>query len=219
MPDGNQRRDRILKRQAGVFITIEGPNGAGKSSILDGLETRLRSSGLDVYTTTEPSTSAIGQLSRIIEPDCRGIAYACLIAADRYYHIDNEITPALEQGKAVICARYVESSLVLQVLDGVPIEFVWGLNSRVRIPDLSVILTAPDVVLEQRLSQRDELSYFEQKTGRSEEASAYRNAAEFLSRRGFSILLLDNGTRSVVDNIEYLECAIRCKIEENAYEA
>jgi dTMP kinase len=39
-------------------------------------------------------------------------------AADRYAHLESEIAPALKAGKVVITDRYVQSSLVLQRLDG-----------------------------------------------------------------------------------------------------
>ncbi|MEU6071861.1 hypothetical protein ABZ864_47440 [Streptomyces sp. NPDC047082] len=49
------------------------------------------------------------------------MAMACLVAADRYHHLAQEIRPALQRGNVVLCDRYIASSLVLQVIDGLPV--------------------------------------------------------------------------------------------------
>lgn len=146
--------------------------------------------------------SLLGQFVRAAEEDYRGSTLACLVAADRYFHLENEVLPALQTGKIVLSDRYIESSLVLQRLDGLDIEFIWRLNSQICIPDLSVILTASAEILEQRLSQRSSFGRFERTKSRADELSYYLEAAEFLSKRGFNILLLDNGTTPLNENVK-----------------
>jgi dTMP kinase len=185
-----------------MFVTFEGPNGVGKSSLLNGVANRLIQMGFNVFPTKEPTSSPLGQFVRVAEEIYQGRTLACLVAADRYFHLESEILPALQAGKIVLSDRYVESSLVLQRFDGLDLEFIWSLNSQIYIPDLSVILTASVEILEQRLSQRSSFGRFERTKSRAEELNYYLEAAEFLSKRRFNILILDNGATPLDENIE-----------------
>jgi len=192
--------DRINRE--GIFVSFEGPNGVGKSSLLDGVANQLTHLNFDILKTKEPTLSPLGQFVRAAEENYQGRILACLVAADRYFHLENEILPVLKSGKIVLSDRYIESSLVLQRLDGLDIEFIWSLNSQICIPDLSIVLTAPVEILEQRLSQRSSFGRFERTKSRTEELSYYLEAIEFLSKHEFNILLLDNGTTPLNQNIE-----------------
>ena len=67
---------------------------------------------------------------------------ALLYAAARSQHLAEKVEPALRAGKAVICDRFVDSSLVYQgYARGLGIENVWAIN-RFAIGDLM-----PDVTL------------------------------------------------------------------------
>jgi len=193
--------DRI-NRQKGIFVTFDSPNGVGKSSLLDGVANQLTQVGNDTLRTKEPTLSPLGQFVRTAEENYQGRILACLVATDRYFHLENEVLPALREGKIVLSDRYIESSLVLQRLDGLDIEFIWSLNSQICIPDLSVILTASVEILEQRLSQRSSSGRFERTKSRADELKYYLEAAEFLSKHGFNILLFDNGTTPLEQNVK-----------------
>jgi len=191
-----------INRQKGMFITFDGPNGVGKSSLLNGVANQLTQFGIDTLRTKEPTLSPLGQFVRNSEENFQGRILACLVAADRYFHLENEVLPALREGKIVLSDRYIESSLVLQRLDGLDIEFIWNLNNQIYIPDLSVILTASVEILEQRLSQRSSSGRFERTKSRADELNYYLEAAESLSKRGFNILLFDSGTTPLDQNVE-----------------
>lgn len=193
--------DRISKKK-GIFVTFEGPNGAGKSSLLEGVTNQLAQLNVDILRTKEPTLSPLGQFVMSAEENYQGRILACLIAADRYFHLDNEVLPALQAGKIVLSDRYIESSLVLQRLDGLDIEFIWMLNSQICIPNLSVILTASVEILEHRLSQRSSCGRFARTKSIVDELNYYLEAVEFLSKRGFNILLLDNGTTPLEQNVK-----------------
>lgn len=118
------------------------------------------------------------------EGTLKGIAYARLIWADRYYHIQQLVLPALSEGKVVISDRYIESSIVLQGFDGVSADQVWELNKDVVIPDVSIILLADDNLLAERLQQRDALSDLK----KNDSASRNRRipgGGRFLEDKGF----------------------------------
>jgi exodeoxyribonuclease-3 len=108
-------------RLAGTLITLDGSGGVGKSTAARRVVESLATAGLPVHPTTQPSRAPLGELAHYSTDTYRGMALACLCAADRHHHqLDVEIIPALREGKVVVCDRYLASSLVLQGLDGVP---------------------------------------------------------------------------------------------------
>ncbi len=114
-----------------------------------------------MHVTTEPSATALGRLVRSAESYLTGRALALAVAADRYAHLESEITPALKAGKVVITDRYVQSSLVLQRLDGLGLAEIWSYNAHVAVPGMSVYLEDDPEVIAARLSQRPALSRLE----------------------------------------------------------
>lgn len=146
---------------SGRFISIDGPSGIGQSTVSALLRSALESRGVPTVLTAEPSASPLGDLARYGTHKYRGMALACLVAADRYWHLEREIRPALRLGRVVICDRYVPSSLVLQRLDGVDQPFLWSLNQAAERPALAVILTGEPERSYQRASQRGTYSRFQ----------------------------------------------------------
>jgi len=88
--------DRI-NRWKGIFVTFEGPNGIGKSSLLDGVANQLAKFDVDILRTKEPTLSPLGQFVRTAEENYQGRILACLVAADRYFHLEKEVLPALRE--------------------------------------------------------------------------------------------------------------------------
>ncbi|OPY37885.1 MAG: putative thymidylate kinase [Methanoregula sp. PtaU1.Bin051] len=192
-----------MSPQNGLFITFDGPNGVGKTTILENVFSNLKSKKLDVYITREPTDSDLGEILKKYDEAYRGYSLACIAAADRYYHIEKVITPKLKDKKIVLSDRYVESSLVLQRIDNVDLDFIWAINKSVLIPDLSIILTASPYMLKQRLKSRDTLSVFEQDDStRQKELDYYHHAAEFLRKQGFNVFIIDNELSSIEENTE-----------------
>lgn len=104
----------------GLFITIEGPDGAGKTTVLNELFPRLQMiSKKEIIKTREPGGVLIAEKIRqiILNPDHRQMderTEALLYAAARRQHLVEVIMPALNEGKIVICDRFVDSSLTYQ---------------------------------------------------------------------------------------------------------
>lgn len=180
----------------GLFLTIDGPGGAGKSTLLPMLGAAFEAAGHSVHLTREPSAGLLGRTARERADEIHGMALACLVAADRFHHLAEEIEPALAREDLVLCDRYVPSSYVLQVLDGVPLEYVRQLNAPARRPDLAIILSAAPHLLESRLRKRGAHSRFEHDGSSSSEVSLYAQLTDVLADDGFPIFALDSGENS-----------------------
>lgn len=185
--------------KSGVFVSIEGPNGSGKSTFIEGLAKKL-SSCFSIYKTKEPTPTLFGEFVKKNEGGLRGIQYANLIWADRYYHMENYVLPQLASGKIVISDRFIDSSFVLQGFDGVSNEQIWELNRSFQFPDLSIVLLAEPSVLAHRLSQRDLLSSFEQKMTREEEIDGYKKTIHFLETKNIHHIVYENNTMEDFEN-------------------
>ncbi|MCF6291619.1 MAG: dTMP kinase [Desulfobacterales bacterium] len=171
----------------GILIAIDGPNGVGKTTLVESVRCLLRDAACEVLTTGEPTDSALGRWIRANHGEVRGNALACLVAANRYEHLEDVIQPALARNVIVLTDRYVMSSFVYQVMDGVSPEFVWALNSRCRPADLSICLSARRSSIAKRMSERPTLTRFEASASPEEEGQLYRQACELLRGNGWSV--------------------------------
>ncbi|WP_449538307.1 dTMP kinase [Ferdinandcohnia sp. Marseille-Q9671] len=104
---------------AGYFITFEGPEGAGKTTIVRILQDELIKKGYDVVSTREPGGIEIAEQIRSVILDRNNTnmdsrTEALLYAASRRQHLVEKVIPALEEGKVVLCDRFVDSSLAYQ---------------------------------------------------------------------------------------------------------
>ncbi|MDP4161545.1 MAG: dTMP kinase [Bacillota bacterium] len=118
----------------GIFITIEGPEGAGKSTIIKMLADQLAEEGISVMLTREPGGIEIAEQIRTIILNPANTAMdarteALLYAAARRQHLVEKVKPALEEGKIVLCDRFIDSSLAYQGhARGLGIEEVYNIN-------------------------------------------------------------------------------------------
>ncbi|MGH3761018.1 dTMP kinase [Actinophytocola sp.] len=176
----------------GLFVSVDGPGGVGKSTVVALVAQELRTHGLPVHATTQPSRTPLGDHIRHGTHTYRGMALACLVTGDRHHQLTAEILPALRHGNVVICDRYLPSSLVLQRLDGLTPRTVWELNAGIATPDLSLILSTDPAIIADRLHSRGGHSRFEQRPDASTaEVRLYHQAAVELADAGWPLLTLD----------------------------
>ena len=175
----------------GRFIAVEGPNGVGKSTSAATLYALLRDRGIRAHLTTEPSDTPLGRLVRSSETGLSGRALALAVAADRYAHVDNEIRPSIDAGQVVISDRYVQSSLVLQRLDGLTLPEIWQYNQHVPQPTVSFYLQLGAETIQARLNERGKLSRLEHVGSPARELALYQDAHDFLDRYGWRQVTLD----------------------------
>ena len=103
----------------GIFISFEGLDGCGKSTQMKLAGEYLKERGYEILVTREPGGCPISERIReiILDVASAGMTAECealLYAAARAQHVETVIKPALKQGYAVLCDRYIDSSLAYQ---------------------------------------------------------------------------------------------------------
>ncbi|MFY4777206.1 dTMP kinase [Metabacillus sp. RGM 3146] len=149
---------------SGCFITFEGPEGAGKTTILQKAVDLLKEKGINVLATREPGGIKIAEQIRSVildkentEMDAR--TEALLYAAARRQHMAEKVIPALDEGRIVLCDRFIDSSLAYQgYARGLGIEEVLGINMFATnhvMPDLTVYFDLHPEAGMQRINKND----------------------------------------------------------------
>ncbi len=107
------------QKAKGKLITFEGTDGCGKTTQIKNLTDFLKKRGWEVVNTREPGGCKISERIREIilsvtsdgmSPECEALLYA----ASRAQHIQDVILPSLNEGKIVLCDRFLDSSLAYQ---------------------------------------------------------------------------------------------------------
>lgn len=197
----------IVNNYNGIFVTFDGPNGVGKSTIINEVSQILNARGYSTRITKEPSNSMLGNFVRKESEYITGNALACLIAANRYEHLESEIIPQLMKTDIVISDRYILSSFILQRIDNVDMKFIKNINNDIIIPDIQIALIADEKTIKSRLAKRSKLHRFEKDTT-SLELRYTKEGIDYLKKMNFNIQIfnteeeLDKNTNKIVDFIE-----------------
>ena len=149
----------------GSFITFEGIEGSGKSTQIRLLFEHLKGRDVELKMTREPGGTVIGEKVRgiLLDPTTRGLiprAELFLYAAARLQHIEEVIQPALDEGKVVLCDRFMDATVAYQGYGReVPLNEVKVVNSLVTVdlqPDLTILLDLPVDVGLKRARERNQ---------------------------------------------------------------
>ncbi|MCP5385059.1 MAG: dTMP kinase [Altererythrobacter sp.] len=148
----------------GKFIALEGGEGTGKSTQARLLAEWLAGQGLDATVTREPGGTPGAEAIRslLLAPPGQGWgsrAEALLFAAARSDHVEKLILPAMEDGKWVVCDRFVDSSRAYQggagELGDDAILRLHDIGSKGVRPDLTLLIEVPAERVAERLALRD----------------------------------------------------------------
>jgi dTMP kinase len=133
----------------GRFISLDGVDGGGKTGAIAALRVVLEQEGHAPLLTREPGGTEPGLALRKLllaenSFDWTPRAELLLMNAARAQHVDRVIRPALEEGRVVLCDRYVAASLAFQGAGrGLPEAEILDLH-RIATgdlwPDLTIIL-------------------------------------------------------------------------------
>ena len=157
----------------GLFLTVEGPDGAGKTTQIELLRDYLSDKGYDIIVCREPGGTPISEAVRnvILNKEFTEMGHMTellLYAAARAQLIEEVIRPALEDGKIVICDRFVESSAVYQgIARGMGIDLVYKVNQFAigdTMPDLTIMIDLDAEAGISRKKKQAELDRMESET-------------------------------------------------------
>lgn len=133
----------------GIFISMEGMDGCGKTTQRTALVRHLETMGWEVTQTREPGGDGIAEKIRqiILDPantEMFDETEAYLYAASRAQNVRAIIRPAVEDGRLVVCDRFVDSSIAYQGGGrGLGAERIGDLNAMATggcLPDLTIYL-------------------------------------------------------------------------------
>ncbi|MGB5593801.1 MAG: dTMP kinase [Crocosphaera sp.] len=144
-----------------LFIVLEGIDKAGKTTQAELLKTHLINQENLAIISSEPTDGMIGKLIRegmqsqifaIKDKAKFDEQMAYLFAADRHYHLYNDVDGVyklIQQDNChVIATRYYFSSLAYNCNNQEEFDFVYGLNQRFPNPDLVIYIDIPlDIAL------------------------------------------------------------------------
>jgi dTMP kinase len=145
-----------------MFIVIEGIEGSGKTTLIAGLAEHLEAAGHAVAVTREPGGTPAGDAIREIFLD-RAIAMAplteaLLVNAARAEHVGRVIRPLLDDGRIVLCDRFIDSTLAYQGygrgIDLNELRAICATAADGVEPDLVLVIDVPVSVARARLRDR-----------------------------------------------------------------
>jgi dTMP kinase len=145
------------------FISIEGIEGVGKSSHVQHIRDWLNKRQIANIATREPGGTEVAEAIREVllksyDEVVHDETELLLMYASRVQHVKNKINPALNDGKWVVCDRFLDATLAYQGGGrGLSVDHIlqlhkWLLDNQ--MPDLTFVLDAPVEVALKRIANR-----------------------------------------------------------------
>jgi dTMP kinase len=200
-----------------MFIVFEGIDGSGKSTQLELFAEHLASQNINFVKTKEPGgTDFANDIYNIFHKhDILPNTKLLLINAGRVEHINKVIKPALQQGKIVLCDRFIDSTIVYQgILDNLGIDVVNNLHKTLcddLQPDLTIYFKVDAKTAITRILSRKTQDSFDivalQNTTKIIEA--YNN---LMLQKASNKIIVVNGESSIEGIKEYLKIILLDKL-------
>jgi len=195
----------------GVFISFEGGEGVGKTSQIQLLEQRLRRLGYDVCVFREPGGTQLGDHVRAWVQSCDEClahkAELFLFLAARAQLTQMHIIPSLNEGKIVLCDRFIDSSVVYQGIGrSLGADWIEQLNH------FATSHTLPDTTIWLDLPAADSLKRVNMRGGHQDRLEQEPLSFHEAIREGFQLLCQQNPQRFVrfdaTQSLSHIEAAI-----------
>lgn len=148
----------------GLLITFEGSEGSGKTTQISALATKLEDAGYEVMVTREPGGTDLGEeIRHLLKHSSNGNgmvpeAELLLFAAARAQLVREKILPAIDEGKVILCDRFLDSTTVYQgvarELSKEPVTVINRFAVGNFMPDWTIILDVPAEVGIERIRHR-----------------------------------------------------------------
>lgn len=150
----------------GLFVTFEGGDSCGKSTQIALTKQWLEERGVAPLLTREPGGTELGEKLRELiihgPDDMDPHTEALLYSAQRAYHMETKVRPALLRGEVVLQDRYLDSSVAYQgAARALGVDEILQLNLwavRGLLPDVTIFLDLdPEVAFARRTGEPDRL--------------------------------------------------------------
>ncbi len=193
----------MRRNMTGTFIVLDGPDGSGTSTHATQVVKTLGNAGKKALLTAEPTNGPVGKLIRTLIRAKKPLDHHCLqllFCADRAQHMAEVIQPALQQGRIVVCDRYVPSTLAYGLAGGLDRGWLKLITTEFRRADLTIFLLPPFPVSFERVEARKGArDAFEQRQFQQEVHRHYKR----LSEEDISILTIDSSApkQQIADQI------------------
>lgn len=189
-----------------LFIVLEGIDGSGTSTQASLLKDYFIQKGQKAVISPEPTNGVIGKMIReamqkkvifIKDQQKFDEQMAYLFAADRHYHLYNDVDGVFkligQEECHVISTRYYFSSLAYNCHTLEEFNFVRQLNQRFPNPDLVIYIELPVEVSLERLQERKIIDVYENK----EKLIQVRNNYQQIFNNYPGLLLKINGKEDI----------------------
>ncbi len=188
-----------------MFITFEGGDGTGKTTQINLLKDFFESRGKEVLISREPGGTPVAEKIRDILLDKNNVmddvTEAYLYASARAEHVRKVVKPALEQGKVVLCDRFLDSSVAYQGYGRrLTADKVMEINAKAVdnvLPDRTYLLMLDAEAAEKRVTERGEKDRMES-NGDDFKERVNRGFLEEAKKHPERIAVIDAG-RSIED--------------------
>jgi dTMP kinase len=183
----------------GLFITFEGIDGSGKTTHLELLHTHLLQKGVDVVRAREPGGTELGESIRqiLLHSKTTGlgpVSELLLYYASRHQNLFENILPALEKGRWVLCDRFADASMAYQGFGrGIDLDLIRQLSRLVidqHQPDLTILIDLEPALALARARRRNQ-------KGTVDEGRFEQEPLEFFERvrQGYLAIARENPER------------------------
>jgi dTMP kinase len=200
-----------MKKKGGLFVVLEGIDGAGTTTQAKILHEYFENRGIRSELTNEPTDEPVGKLirdslsGRITSPrtnkrvEFSEKALCLLFAADRIEH-SALIEATRARGAAVICDRYILSSIAYQTLDAaIKPKRVIEVNEGCSLPDITFFLKVPVTECLRRLKSRNDIPTVYENKAFLESIDRNYQKTKNLYAKTFGPVIVIDGTMSQED--------------------
>jgi len=161
-----------------VLIDLEGIDGCGKSTQSKFLMKKFEENNEKTIILKEPTSGKYGKklwemLSGKREATTEQILD--LFVMDRKEHVDDNINPALKEGKIVLMDRYYYSTMAYQAAAGIDVNRIRKDNAFAPKPDIVLIFDLPADLAMKRVKGHSVADVFEKEEHLEKVRAAYLN--------------------------------------------
>lgn len=208
------------ENKKGFFIVLEGGDGTGKTTQTKLISKHLEDKGFDsIVLTREPGGVDTAEKIRniILNENIDPVTEALLFASARREHLVKKVMPALNEGKIVICDRFLYSSLAYQgYARDLGIDTVYNINSLAVedcFPDLTIMLdlNAEEGIKRIFTNREDETNRLD-KEG-LDFHSKVREGYKIVSEKYSNELVIVDASKSIEDVFEDIKAILDVKLK------